>query len=103
MAIVPSGRHSVEPSALLGERCSRARNDLGRSADDLGSPGRPRPSALLRRVELRRTRTDDGYEYLAILIREPLAASDVARIQRFLDEIDTDPSARWVYRPGHNG
>jgi hypothetical protein len=97
MAIVPPGATRV--NSLDVE--IPGLDDLGPARSDDHGPARP--GILSRRVELRRTRTDDGYEYLAILIREPLAASDVAQVQRFLDEIDTDPSARWVYRPGHNG
>jgi hypothetical protein len=97
MAIVPPGAARVNS---LDAKISSL-DDLGPSRSDDHGPARP--GILSRRVELRRTRADDGYEYLVILIREPLAASDVTRVQQFLDEIDTDPSSRWVYRPGHDG
>lgn len=94
MPIVPAGSGSVESRASLRERCSRP------ASDDLGLS---RPGTLSRRVELRRTRNYDGREYLAILIREPLSAREITRIQRFLDAIDTDRSSRWRYRVGSNG
>jgi hypothetical protein len=75
--------------------------DVKTSGNDLGRPGRP--PALSRRVEVRRTRNYDGSEYLAILIRDPLSAREIARIQRFPDDIDTDPSSRWRHRAGNDG